>query len=145
MPTHKNEKCKSISLFKETLKQVVFESLESFLKFWVGCVLKPKCLILASRASRTWLPPYLSPLSSHSILPSSRPLAPFWESSMQSRVPSCSLPLPQILGVDSFSSFSSLFSYELLKEALLISYLKKPSPVLLGSLISPLLHFWFWK
>lgn len=52
---------------------------------------------------------------------------------------------PDPPAVDSFSSFSSLFSCELLKEALLISYLKEPSPVLLGSLISPLLHFWFWK
>lgn len=76
---------------------VEFESLRSFLKFWVRCILKPKFLILAYKALGIWHSTYLSTLNSHRVLQSFSPLATFWGSSVQSRVPNCALPLPQVL------------------------------------------------
>lgn len=66
-----------------------------FQKFWVRHILKPKLPLLAYKALGVWFLTSLSTLHSHHVPPSSGPLALYLSSSVQSRMPSCALSLPQ--------------------------------------------------
>lgn len=119
-----------------------------FQKFWVRHILKPKLPLLAYKALGVWFLTSLSTLHSHHVPPSSGPLALYLSSSVQSRMPSCALSLcPNPHGVVSFSSFSSLFRFYLLREAILISHLKNPSSSHSWSyfLASSSSHFYYQK
>lgn len=100
------------------------------MKFWRRYILKPKLHVLVYKALGIWFLTYFFTLTSQHIPSSSGLLALSLGSNVQSRMPSCALPLPQSLM--SISSSSSLFTCYHLGEAILTSCLKDPASINLG-------------